>query len=688
MITVSENFKGEILSPVGSKEMLYAAVRSGADAVYLGAKDFSARRNAENFSLEELRQAISFCHIRGVKVYLTLNILIKDNEFYDALKLATDAYDIGIDGIIVQDLGLARVLHEKLPLLPLHASTQLSIHSPASLPLLKSLGFKQVVVAREMSLAELTKFCNVAKEHDITVEVFVHGALCMSVSGQCLLSAFLGSRSGNRGLCAGPCRLPFASQNGTGYDLSLKDLSLIDYIPKLYDIGVRSFKIEGRMKRPEYVAAATKACKDALIKGSADLELKETLKNVFSRSGFTSGYLENKLGRDMFGIRTKDDVVAAKDAFPILHELYRKEYKSIGLNINAFIKQNTPIRLTVTDGENEITTTGNIPQIAKNKALTCDDAYKSLTKFGDTPYFAETFNSAIDDGLFVPASELNALRREATDLLSLKRAETTHQNVELSYTPPIFSTKYDKFPDLVIRVENESQIPKDLSGIKAVIIPLESEIDPIDNTVNIVDIPRGINSESLIFNRLLDFKEKGFKYALCGNLSAIAIAKELGYNTIADTGLNIHNRESLKTTQDLGVTAALVSIELTLNNIKSLNGSIPTGIISYGHIPLMLFKNCPIKNGKDCNSCDKNAFITDRTGTKFPIRCRFGYSELLNSVPIWLADRQQELDGIDFQVLYFTNECVEDVEKIIHAYKNGNPCSNRFTRGLYYKGTI
>ncbi len=683
-----ENFKGEILSPVGSQEMLYAAVRSGADAVYLGAKDFSARRNAENFSMEELRQAVTFCHIRGVKVYLTLNILIKENEFYDALKLACDAYNVGIDGIIVQDLGLACVLHEKLPELPLHASTQLSIHSPASLPLLKDLGFKQVVVAREMSLAELTEFCKMAKQYDITVEAFVHGALCMSVSGQCLLSAFLGSRSGNRGLCAGPCRLPFATQNGTGYDLSLKDLSLIDYIPTLYDIGVRSFKIEGRMKRPEYVAAATKACKDALIKGSADLALKETLKNVFSRSGFTSGYLDNKLDRDMFGIRTKEDVVASKDSFPILHELYRKEYKSIGLNINAIIKENQPVRLTVTDGKNEVSTERSIPQRAKNKAITLEDAYKSLTKFGDTPYFVENFNAEIDDGLFVPSSELNALRREACEQLSLRRAEIIHPKVEITYDLANFSTKSDKIPDLVIRIENKNQIPNDLSGIKSVIVPLESEIDKIDCIENIVDIPRGIISEKLIFDRLTKFKQKGFYTALCGNLSAVVIAKELGFNVIADTGLNIQNSESLKTVQNLGAKAAIISPELTLNSIKALNSNLPKGIISYGHIPLMLFKNCPIKNSKDCTACDKKSTLTDRIGTKFPVRCRLGYSELLNSVPIWLGDRQNELKGIDFQVLYFTNETAEEVENIIHAYKNGKPCDSNFTRGLYYKGTI
>ncbi len=685
---MSESFKGEILSPVGSKEMLYAAVRSGADAVYLGAKDFSARRNAENFDITELSDTVEYCHIRGVKVYLTLNILIKDNEFCDALNLAAKAYNAGIDGIIVQDLGLARVLHKEIPELPLHASTQMSIHSPACLPILADLGFKQVVVSREMSFEELTEFCKEAQKYDITVEVFVHGALCMSVSGQCLLSAYLGSRSGNRGLCAGPCRLPFACNNGTGYDLSLKDLSLVDYIPRLYEIGVRSFKIEGRMKRPEYVAAATKACKEALLNGIADKTLNENLKNVFSRSGFTAGYLENKLGRDMFGIRTKEDVVSAEKAFPVLHELYRKEYKNVSVSVKAVIKENEPISLTLSDGKNTVTAMGNIPQKAKTKALSNEDALKSLTKFGDTPYFDEGCGITLDDGLFVPASELNALRREACELLDKARAKCDRKKATVSYTQKTAPSDKSKTPDLIIRIENREQIPEDLSGIKAIIVPLEKDFDKIENVINIVDIPRGIISEKAICERLVLFKEKGFNSCLCGNISAVEIVKNLGFNILADTGLNIHNSESAKTITDLGAKSVILSTELTSESISTLNSPIPKGIITYGNIPLMLFKNCPIKNGTNCKNCNKAEVLTDRLGTQFPVRCRMGYSELLNSVPLWLGDKPKDLRGLDFQLLYFTTEPKERVQEVITAFKNGNNADCKYTRGLFYKGTI
>ena len=681
-----ESLKAEILSPVGSWEMLYAAVRSGADAVYLGSKEFSARRNAENFSINELKTVVEYCHIRDVRVYLTLNILIKDNELEDALNLAVSAYNSGIDGLIVQDLGLASVLHNHLPELPLHASTQMTIHTPAALPILSKLGFKQVVVGREMSLTELEVFCKEAQKYNIVVEAFVHGALCMSMSGQCLLSAFLGSRSGNRGLCAGPCRLPFGAKNGTGYDLSLKDLSLIDYIPSLYNIGVRSFKIEGRMKRPEYVAAATKACKDALVNGKVNNELQQTLKSVFSRSGFTDGYLQGKLGKDMFGIRTKEDVVSADKAFPYLHEIYRKEIKKVAITINATIKENEPITLTLCDGQNTVTAKGDIPQTAKNKPTVLEDVIKNLTKLGDTPYFEKDIIVDLKEGLFVSAGQLNALRRDAVTLLDKARSNLDFSKKEINYTKKPHALNHRRIPDIVIRVESQKQLPKDLSGVTAVIFPLEADFEKQENVINIVDIPRGIISETAIENRLKHYKEKGIDICLCGNLSAVEIAKRLGFKIIADTGLNIHNSESAEAITNLGAKAVILSNEMTIDEIDTLNSPVPKGVITYGNIPLMLFRNCPIKNGTDCKDCNKQNTLVDRKGVEFPVRCRMGYSELLNSVPLWVADKN--ISGIDFKMLYFTNETAEQVTQAITAHIKGSPCGSKYTRGLFFRGTL
>ena len=682
------NTKGEILSPVGSFEMLEAAVKSGADAVYLGAKDFSARRNAQNFTKEEIKKAVEYCHIRGVKTYLTLNILLKDEELEKAFLLARDAYNMGIDGIIVQDLGFAKILKDYLPELPLHASTQMSVHSKSALPLLKQLGFTQVVVSREMSKNDLEEFCKEAEKYNITVEVFVHGALCMCVSGQCLLSAFLGSRSGNRGLCAGPCRLPFKVKGGTGYDLSLKDLSLLEYITELYGMGVRSFKIEGRMKRPEYVAAATYACKQALYEGSVEKNLNETLQNVFSRSGFTSGYYQNKLGKEMFGIRTKEDVISADKAFPLLHELYRKERKSVAVTIKAEVLKNKPISLTLSDGKNTATVQGNLPQTAKTKAVTKEDITENITKLGSTPYYHTDCEVVLDGGLFAAKGELNELRRTACEMLDSKRAKVnrTQSNTEFKLN----KTKSGKtaVPQIYIRVENKDQIPSSLKGISALIVPLEKDFEPFLGVKNIVEIPRGIVSESLIENRLKIYKQKGFDTALCGNIAAVTIAKQNGFEVLADTGLNVLNSFSLKTLSELNVKSAVLSAEILLEDVKELDNELPKGIISYGNIPLMLFKNCPVKNGITCKECKQNGSITDRKGTVFPVRCRMGYSELLNSVPICLSDKQDLLSWLDFQILYFTKETKEQTEKIIADYIYKNPPENKYTRGLYFRGVM
>ena len=679
----------EVLSPVGNGEMLTAACRAGADAVYLGAKEFSARRNAENFDDDALKEAVKYCHIRGVRVYLTLNIQIKDIELSSAVDLARRAYNYGIDGVIIADLGLAAVLHQLIPKLPLHASTQMTVHTPAALEILKNAGFTRVVAAREMSREELKELCKRAKELDIEVEVFVHGALCMSVSGQCLLSAFLGSRSGNRGLCAGPCRLPFEAKGGTGYDLSLKDLSLLPHIKELCDMGVTSFKIEGRMKRPEYVAAATAACRFAVDNGAVPTEFLDTLKNVFSRSGFTDGYYENKLGRDMFGIRTKEDVTAADKAFPKIHELIRAERRTVKIKAEITVKKGLPVTLTLDDGINKVTAKGEIPKTAQNRPITPDSLKAGLDKFGSTPYILEEFSADCGDGLFVSAAELNSIRREAAELLDRKRGEVRREESRAEYTLLERDINNTTTPKIYARFEDISQIPNSLSGIDAVIFPLEKDFDiNIDGVELIADIPRGIISEELIRNRLRIFKEKGFNTAVCGNLSALQIATEEGFKIIAGTGLNVLNSESAAAAYQLGADRVILSNEITLKDASKLSSPIPTGIVAYGNIPLMLFKNCPLKNGRNCADCDKKGTITDRKNTEFPVRCRMGYSELLNSVPVWLADRGEDLMAVDFVLLYFTLESQNRALEVINAYKNGLSADTEYTRGLFYRGTI
>lgn len=679
----------EILSPAGNTEMLTAAVRSGADAVYLGAKEFSARRNAANFDDDELKAAVEYCHIRGVKVYLTLNILIKDAELESAFRLAQRAYNYGIDGIIIADMGLAAVLHRLLPELPLHASTQMTVHTPSALPLLKKAGFCRVVAGREMSRAELKEFCAEAKRLGLETEVFVHGALCMSVSGQCLLSAFLGSRSGNRGLCAGPCRLPFSAPGGTGYDLSLKDLSLINHLDDLREMGVSSFKIEGRMKRPEYVAAATAACRSALDNGYVAEELDKALKNVFCRSGFTDGYFTGKTGREMFGIRTKEDVAAATGAMSFVHGIYRFERGSVKIDASLSARREEPLTLMLDDGENRVTVTGDIPQNAVNKAADEKSLIAGLDKFGSTPYTLKGISAVCDGGLFVSAAALNDLRRRACAELDSRRAEVRHPQNSAVYKPERTGGTRRKEPRLYARFESAGQIPDDLEGISALIFPLENEPYGLPCGKELIaDIPRGIISDKTTAERLRLFKSAGFKTALCGNLSAVKTALDEGFAVIADTGMNVYNSESAAAVSEMGAERIVLSSEVTLADAESLCSPVPKGAVIYGNIPLMLFRNCPLKNGRDCKQCDRNGFLTDRKNTRFPVRCRMGYSELLNSVPVWLADKKDDIRGLDFAVLYFTRETKERVSEVIKAYKNGYACDTEYTRGLFYRGSL
>ncbi|MBP3390882.1 MAG: U32 family peptidase, partial [Clostridia bacterium] len=531
----------EILAPVGNSEMLTAAVRSGADAVYLGLEDFNARRNAQNFTIESLKDAVAFCHVRGVKVYLTLNIMLKDTEIEAAVKQTVAAANCGIDGVITADIGYVALLRKVLPTLPVHASTQMTVHSPAAIKPLKDMGFSRVVVSREMSKTELQEFCNRAKEYDMEVEVFVHGALCMCMSGQCLLSALLGGRSGNRGLCAGPCRLPFSAVGGENYDLSLKDLSLVPYLNELKEMGVSSLKIEGRMKRPEYVAAATASCLQMLQQGGVDPKINSALSAVFSRSGFTDGYYTENLGKDMFGIRTKDDVTASDEAFSIIHELYRNERQSVKINGEISITENAPAGLTVTDGTNTATVYGDPPEKAINRPLDIEAIKERIEKTGSTPYYFEKLQINLGGGLTLRASSLNALRRNALDKLSALRAKTVEHTPDYSHFKVLHSNKTQGIKTYA-RIDNAAQLTPALNSCDMVIVPIDINLEELKEYENIaVELPRGISNESYVLTRLLALKEKGITTAFCSTLAAGELAKTAGFNTVSHYGFNIFN---------------------------------------------------------------------------------------------------------------------------------------------------
>ena len=676
----------EILAPVGNEEMLFAAVRGGADAVYLGAKDFNARRNADNFDSLSLKNAIDYCHIRGVKVYLTINILLSDNEMHRALTLATESYNLGIDGVIVADLGLARLLKKHLPELPLHASTQMTVCDKGALLPLKEMGFCRVVAAREMSENELISLCEEAKRLDMEIEVFVHGALCMCLSGQCLLSALLGGRSGNRGLCAGPCRLPFKNQNQDDYVLSLKDLSLLEHIQKLDCMGVASLKIEGRMKRPEYVAAASNAFRNMVDKQEVPDEIRQCLDSVFSRSGFTDGYFTGNTSKDMFGTRTKDDVAVASDAYPYLHSLIRRERQNIPVTVFAQIKENQPVKVVLNDGQNEAVALGVVPEKALSRPISKETVLTQLTKLGSTPYFANKTEIVLDEGITVRLASLNELRRNACELLSKKRSEVKRQTLSLNFSPITFE-KAKTNPNFWVRVNSLSLLPKDLSKISAVLLPIESDhdISALSKDITaIAELPRAGLFSCALESRIEKAKKSGFTAVLVQNLGQLNTVKKAGLTAIFGNGLNIFSSHSLETAKELGANAAMLSPELTREQINKLSPFIDTVLFAYGRLPLMITKNCPC-SFDGCKDCKGDRYITDRKGISFPVKCRSGYSELFGDRPVWLADRLKEFNVNSF-LLYFTDEDKERIEKVIMSYKNQSSPDTEFTRGMYYRG--
>lgn len=673
----------EVLSPVGSYEMLYAAVRSGADAVYFGAGDFNARRNAENFGREELKSAVEYCHVRGVKAYMTLNTILCDNELKRAFSEAVYAAQCGIDAFITADLGLASLLCEGLPDVPLHASTQMTVHSPAALPALKKMGFSRVVISREMDKNSIASFCREAKKIGMETEVFVHGALCMCMSGQCYLSSVLGGRSGNRGLCAQPCRLPFKVEGGTGNDLSLKDMSLIDHIGELADMGVTSLKIEGRMKRPEYVAAATKAVRDK-VDGVDITQIDSDLKQVFSRSGFTDGYYRNSLGKSMFGIRTKDDVQNTAAVLKGLHNIYRAERQSIPVSATVELFEDKT-SLCLSDGKNTVCVVGAGGEKAVQRPADRDYLFKQLSKLGKTPYYLEKLDAKIGEGLTLSAAQLNELRRNAADELTNVRKAAKKVTV---FTPEFRHGAFvKKQPRMLLQFANLGQLPVALPENAAVILPIETDFSAINiNNEIMAHMPRGImDNEQKYLGLLKKAKENGVKTVLCGTLATIEMCKAAGLCPFADFSMNTLNSHSLEVLKAIGAVGAVVSFEGDIKTLSQIDGGIPTALTVYGYLPLMLTRNCPNKNGGGCKTCGGVATLSDRKGESFKIMCRNGFSEILNGHPLVMSDRKAEAECFDYHLLRFTYEDKSTVAECISAYQNGDAPRGKFTRGLYYR---
>ena len=688
--------KIEILAPVGNEEMLRAAVFSGADAVYLGFSGFNARTSANNFNADTLKDAVSFCHARGVAVHVALNTTVYGGEL-PALEQAIRAVAAsGADAVICQDLAVATLIGKIAPQLPRHGSTQMSVHSLQGALELKELGFTRVVLARELSLPEVE---HITKHCGIETECFVHGALCMCVSGQCYMSAFLGGRSGNRGSCAGPCRLPFEAnalpegKPGRLHHLSLKDNSVIDKLDQLQALGVASAKIEGRLRTPEYVAAAVSACLAGREGRAYDRDL---LKNAFSRSGFTSGYLDGKIDGTMFGVRSEADAEQTKKTLPMLRELYRRERSRVPVKMKLEIEEGGE-KLTVMDADgNKAFAYGDAePQPARTDPT--ESLHRSLAKTGGTPFAAsaEDITVEMDGGpWFVPGSAVNELRREALDALLKKREVLRPWPTTDEHVPALPLRTLPSRRTLRARFENWEQVPeRALDGIEYLILPI-AQADRVPRewrAKTLLELPRVMfgRLEEDTARRIAATQDAGFAGYEVSNIAHLRLCRGLPMS--GSFGLNITNQLAAQFYADNGLGSMLILPEVKDSDISTIapthNGRpVPTGVLVYGHMPLMITRACPLQNIHDCAHCDKTGVLTDRKAKKFPVRCGLGVRTIYNPIPIYMGDKPGALT-VDYGVAYFTLESREEAAKILEMIRTHAPFEGDFTRGLYFKGT-
>ena len=689
----------ELLAPAGSMEALRAAVQNGANAVYLGCGTFNARQSAKNFTPQTLTEAIKYCHVRGVAVHLTLNTLVSDRELEECQELIRHAAMAGIDAFIVQDLGVLQMCRRIAPSVPIHGSTQMTVHNLQGVMLCALLGMRRVVLSRELSREEIRYIC---KNSPIEIEVFAHGALCMSYSGQCYMSAVIGQRSGNRGRCAQPCRQCYGyGRRENRNPLSLKDNCLVDALRELEEMGVASLKVEGRMKRPEYVASVIGVYRQALDTGLVTDEMRADLMTAFNRQGFTDGYYTGQLGRKMFGVReeSKEDTTWLRR---VRMSYEGVENPLVPVKFHAVVNEYGS-SLTVTDPEGRsCNVRGPVPEAARTMLLTEAQLAKNLSKSGGTPYHIDLVTADIAPGLILPVSAINAMRRDALNQLTALRGRREE--------PRLGSVRrfahYDGnkgHPDFTIQVTTREQItPKMLKLNPAVLyVPLHILASAPEMTRNLCRrvnvaavLPRIAHDGEIpaIRDSLEAVAELGVKEALVGNLGLMQPVREAGMEVRGDFGLNIYNSLSMRAMRELDVISATLSFEMTLSQVRDINKMVPCELLCYGRLPLMVTENCLIKGKTGQCACHMGPVkLVDKTGAEFPVikdgdSCR---SVLLNGKKLSWLDRQNELARLGLWAvrLYFTTENANEVDHVLSACVSHVPFDpGACTRGLYQRG--
>ena len=690
----------ELLSPAGSPEGVIAAVQNGADAVYMGMGAFNARRGAKNFTDEEFVKAVRYCHVRGCKVYVTLNTLVNDREMRDAVAAAKLASDAGADALIVQDLGMSYAIRCALPDIPLHASTQMSLHNLAGVEAAAEMGITRAVLARELSFEQI-RF--ITKNTSIETEVFVHGALCFCHSGQCYMSALIGRRSGNRGLCAQPCRLQYSlGGRMDDHPLSLKDNCLVDQIRRLEEVGVASLKIEGRMKRPEYTGIVTGVYAKAIREQrNPDKEEMELLEKTFSRQGFTQGYfIGDKL--DMFGVRSEPDKDADKIFATARKQYAEGEMRRVPVHFYTVLEKGEHIKaIAFDDDEHKAIATGPVPERAKRQGLTEQYLIEQMFKTGGTPYNCIENKAKAEPGLYLPASEINELRRKLIAQLSAEREKAPERRTLRIPAPPVYVPAISD-PARIYQVRTAEQLTPELAELKPDYIyfpamELAENFDPlrpfIDNGARPVAVmPRVITDDQSreVYAALEKLFDYGVNEALTGNLGHVFIARQAGMKVRGDFGLNAFNSYTLRVLQDAGFISATASFELRLAQIKAMAKPIDTELIIYGRLPLMVSDQCIIRQSAGRCNCQTPGQLSDRMGSVFPVVKEFGCRNVIyNAHKLYLADKRDDLYALGLwglRMLFTTEsprECVE-VAKGYLGLTDYKP--NVLTRGLYYRG--
>ena len=689
----------ELLAPAGSMEALRAAVQNGANAVYLGCGSFNARQGAKNFTPQMLTEAVKYCHIRGVAVHLTLNTLVSDRETGDVAALIKQAALSGVDAFIVQDLSVIQLCKQIAPHIPIHGSTQMTIHSLPGVLMCAAWGLRRVVLSRELGRDEIHYIC---ANSPIEIEVFAHGALCMGYSGQCYLSAAIGGRSGNRGRCAQPCRQSYGYGRWENkHPLSLKDNCLVTYLQELQNMGVASIKLEGRMKRPEYVAAVTNVYRAALDSGVVTQPMMDTLLAAFNRQGFTDGYYTGQTGAGMFGVR-EDKYDDNKWLQAVRQSYETTENGLVPITFHAVITEDET-KLTVTDPEGRsCTATGSKAEAARTTPLTEETLADRLKKTGGTPFRCQEVTAEIGDNLTLSAAAINGLRRDALDQLQALRGRRERPNLGKAKRIPTFPG-YREHPGFTVQVTDREQITDKLLKMRPQVLYVPLHIlaaDPIFchelcRRVHVAAVlPRIVHDSEMdrMKENLRLVRQMGVREVLVGNLGLLIPAREMGMKIRGDFGLNLYNSGSVNLMKDLELTSATLSFEMTLPQIRDVSKAVPCEIFAYGRLPLMVTENCLIRGRTGGCTCNLgNTKLTDKTGADFPIikdgeKCR---SILLNGKKLSWLDRQSDLARLGLWAvrLYFTTENAKEVDHVLAAYRNPPAFDpGACTRGLYLRG--